>query len=63
MALRLTEPLLEAMDSALRAALAGDGFDDGDFAGDNREHFERARSWIAQERAKRAAPRHAGQDH
>ena len=50
---RLTEPLLTAMENALCAALAGGGFEDGDFAGEDPEHFERARKWITQERARR----------
>lgn len=51
--IRLTEPLLTAMENALCAALAGGGFEDGDFAGEDPEHFERARKWISQERARR----------
>lgn len=39
---RLTKPLLEAMASALHAALVGGGFDGGDFDGKNPEHFKRA---------------------
>lgn len=49
MATRLTLPLLQAMGSALRAALAGDGFDGGDFDGLNPAHFERAGDWVLQE--------------
>lgn len=44
---RLTKPLLNAIAAALDAALAG-GFD-GDFAGMNPEHFERAREWVAEQ--------------
>lgn len=51
--IRLTEPLLTAMENALCAALAGGGFEDGDFAGEDPEHFERAHKWITQERARR----------
>lgn len=51
---RLTKPLLEAIHSALDAALAGEGFDGGDFDGLNREDFERALTWVAQEKARRA---------
>ena len=45
---RLTKPLLEAMSSALNSALAGGGFDGGDFAGCNRDDFERALEWVAE---------------
>lgn len=51
--IRLTRPLLDAMASALNAALAGAGFDGGDFADENSEHFERALAWVEQERARR----------
>lgn len=50
---RLTRSLLDAMASALNAALAGGGFDGGDFEGENQEHFERALQWIDQERERR----------
>lgn len=42
---RLTRPLLKAIWAALDAALAGDGFDGGDFAGMNPDYFRRARDW------------------
>lgn len=51
--MRLTKPLLKAMAAALDAALAGDGFDGGDFDGMDREHFERAREWIDEQQLKR----------
>jgi len=60
---KLTRPLLEAMRSALSSALAGEGFDDGDFANGNPDHFQRALDWANKElekraeRAKRKAPR------
>lgn len=54
---RLTKPLLEAIESALNAALAGDGFDGGDFDGMNPEHFQRALEWVAQEQQRRAERR------
>ena len=49
--MRLTKPLLNAIAAALDAALAG-GFE-GDFAGMNPEHFERAREWVDEQIAKR----------
>ncbi len=55
MSVRLTKPLLDAMSSALHAALAGAGFDGGDFEGKNPAHFERALKWVEQEQARRAA--------
>jgi hypothetical protein len=54
MATRLTKSLLEAMAAALDAALAGEGFDGGDFAGMDHKHFERAREWVSEQLAKRA---------
>lgn len=42
--MRLTKPLLEAMDAALGSALAGE-FD--------RDHFVRARDWVEQEMQRR----------
>jgi len=50
---RLTKPLLIAMATALDAALAGDGFDGGDFTGMDPDHFERAREWVQQELQRR----------
>ncbi len=52
---RLTRPLLEAIAAALDAALAGDGFDGGDFSGMNPKHFERAQEWVSAQLAKREA--------
>lgn len=49
MAIRLTKPLLEAIGAALDAALAGEGFEGGDFAGMNPKHFERAREWASEQ--------------
>lgn len=43
--IRLTRPILDAIRAALNAALAGDGFDGGDFDGLNRDDFERALEW------------------
>lgn len=43
--MRLTKPLLEAIQSALNAALAGEGFEGGD--------FERALQWAYDEEASR----------
>lgn len=51
---KLTRPLLEAMRSALNVALAGGGFDGGDFADENRDHFQRALDWADKELEKRA---------
>ena len=56
MARRLTKPLLLAIEAALDAALAGEGFDGGDFADQDRDHFERASQWVAQELKRRASP-------
>lgn len=50
---RLTKPLLDAMASALSAALAGEGFEGGDFDGMNRDDFERALDWVNQEALRR----------
>jgi hypothetical protein len=41
------------MSSALKAALAGKGFDGGDFNGQDRDHFERALRWVEKEQHKR----------
>ena len=61
---RLTKPLLEAIRSALDAALAGGGesFNGGDFEGENIEHYERALNWATDEliRRERAASKRAG---
>ena len=51
--MRLTLPLLNAMAHALNAALAGDGFDGGDFDREDRSHYERASAWVSQEIARR----------
>lgn len=53
---RLATPILEAIAAALDAALAGDGFDGGDFDGMDPKHFERAREWVEQERQRRKRP-------
>ena len=45
-AIRLTKPLLSAIEAALNAALAGDGFNGGDFDGMDRAAFERAQEWV-----------------
>lgn len=50
---RLTRSLLEAMAAALDTALAGDGFDGGDFDGMDRSKFEDARDWVSQQLRKR----------
>jgi len=50
---RLTRPLLAAMQEALTAALAGEGFEGGDFEGLNPEHFERALQWVTAELERR----------
>lgn len=52
---RLTMSLLEAIVVALDSALAGAGFDGGDFAGMNPEPFERAREWAGEQIDKRLA--------
>lgn len=52
---RLTKPLLNAMRAALDVALAGDGFDGGDFEGMNPNHFQRAREWVEEQLDRRAA--------
>lgn len=51
--MRLTKPLLRAMREALIAALAGAGFDGGDFDRLDPDHFERALDWVEQEIARR----------
>lgn len=53
MAPRLTKPLLKAMEHALNAALAGEGFDGGDFDGEDRAHYERALEWVKAEAIRR----------
>lgn len=55
MTTRLTKPLLDAIAAALDSALAGQGFEAGDFVGMNQEHFERAREWVSDQMAKREA--------
>lgn len=45
--------MIDAIESALNAAMAGDGFDGGDFYGQNQEAFERASEWVFQERQRR----------
>jgi hypothetical protein len=49
---RLTLPKLDAMHAALEAALAGDGFNGGDFDRLKPKDFEAARDWVAQQIAK-----------
>lgn len=51
---RLTKPLLNAIAAALDAALAGEGFNGGDFDGMNKDHFERAREWVSEEMSRRS---------
>jgi hypothetical protein len=53
--LRLTKPLLDAIEAGLNAAIAGEGFDGGDFDQMDPEHFERALAWVHQEQERRAA--------
>lgn len=50
---RLTKPLLDAIESALNSALAGEGWDGGDFDGQNPEHFERALEWVREQKKSR----------
>jgi hypothetical protein len=52
--MRLTKPLLAAMRAALHAALAGEGFDGGDFDGMDPKAFERALSWVEEQQDRRA---------
>lgn len=51
--INLTKPRLEAIRTALHVALAGGGFDGGDFEGQEIEHFERALDWVVQESIRR----------
>lgn len=53
---RLTKPLLEAIVAALDAALAGEGFNGGDFDGLDLRHFERAREWAVGQLNRRTKP-------
>jgi len=50
---RLTTPMLDAISTALAVALAGDGFNGGDFDGEDREHYQRALTWVWQEQLRR----------
>jgi hypothetical protein len=50
---RLTKPLLAAMSAALSAALAGGGFEGGDFIGMEPRHFERALAWVNEQLKRR----------
>lgn len=50
---RLTKPLLRAMEAALNAALAGGGFNGGDFTGEDQRAFERALEWVQAELQRR----------
>lgn len=52
---RLTLAMLEAIYTALDAALAGDGFERGDFNGMDPNQFERARAWAEEQIEKRKA--------
>jgi hypothetical protein len=52
---RLTKRMLEAMASAINSALAGEGWNGGDFDGMDHEEFERAAEWIDQQIARRTA--------
>lgn len=54
---RLTRHLLEAIESALNSALAGEGFDGGDFDGQDPEHFQRALEWVQAELERRSTTR------
>lgn len=51
---KLTRPLLTAMEHAINTALAGTGFDGGDFDGENQDHYERALEWVREQKQKRA---------
>lgn len=50
---RLTMPLLKSIRSALAAALAGEGFDGGDFDGEDPRAFQRALDWVNAEMERR----------
>lgn len=52
---RLTPSKLRAMQSALIAALAGEGFDGGDFADDDPDDFKSALRWVTQQLNHRAS--------
>lgn len=52
---RLNLKKLEAIRHALHAALAGGGFDGGDFDGKNPADFEEALDWAEEQIAKREA--------
>ena len=60
---RLTKPLLNAIERALSAALAGgsENFEAGDFAGQNPEHYERAWEWVTDEQQRRDEARNKRQ--
>lgn len=47
--MKLTLKKLNAIASALEAALAGGGFDGGDFDGLDPKDFEAARDWVYEE--------------
>jgi len=51
--------MLNAIAAALAAALAGEGFDGGDFDGMNRNDFEHAAQWVAAEIQRRNAEKAA----
>ena len=50
----LSAEILNAISASIDAALAGDGFDGGDFDGMDPEHFEQASSWVEQAVANRS---------
>jgi len=50
---KLTQKMLDAMGSALDAALAGDGFNGGDFDGLDPDVFSDAVAWITEETGRR----------
>jgi hypothetical protein len=50
---RLNLKKLEAMRRALHAALAGAGFDGGDFDGEDPKDYEAALDWVLEQIAKR----------
>ena len=52
--MKLTKPLLAAMAAALQAALAGEGFNGGDFTGLDPKAFERALAWVEEQQRRRA---------
>jgi hypothetical protein len=57
--MKLTLKKLSAIQSALNAALAGAGFDGGDFDGQDPTDFENALAWVEAEIEKRKSGRKA----